>query len=323
MIPTLQSQMVHPALQHAVRSVHSMVDLAGSIQTIIADAMDLKALHAKGRLPQLLTGKAIALVFEKNSTRTRISFEVGIQRLGGIVTTLDTAGSQLSRGESMEDTAGTLGRYVDAIVHRALSHERMQAMTAHSGKPVINALTEKEHPCQVLADWMALTEHWGSLGGHTFAYVGDGNNMCHSYLLGAPMVGMDIQVATPKEYAPDPAVVALAKRLAKFAGTKVQVGHDPNTAVQGADAVATDTWISMGDEADEAARRQAFTGYMVTDELLDQANKNAVFMHCMPGHWGEEATYEVAHGPRSLIYEQAENRMWVQMALLVHLMGSS
>lgn len=311
-----------PKEMPGARAILGMEDLASSMTSILEHAIQMKAQAKAGPLPQLLSGKAILMVYEKNSTRTRVSFEVGVSRLGGIAVNLDAQTSQLSRGESIEDTAQVLSRYGDALVYRANRHDSLEALARYATVPVVNALTDREHPCQILADFMALKEHWGTLGGKVLAYVGDGNNMCHSYLLGAPLAGMDVQVATPKGYAPDPEVVARARQLAEAAGTKVMVTTDMARAVKGADAVATDTWVSMGDEAETLQRRKAFAGWTLTEELLAQhANDGAVFLHCLPGHWGEEATYELAHGPRSLIYDEAEDRMWVQMALLVHLLG--
>jgi len=314
------------------KAVLGMEDLAPVLSQIIDDAIALKAQAKVGPLPQLLAGKSILMVYEKNSTRTRVSFEVGVQRLGGIAVNLDAQTSQLSRGESIEDTAQVLSRYGDALVYRANRHDSLEALARYATVPVVNALTDREHPCQVLADFMALKEHFGrlagrtgqdpSLRGKTFAYVGDGNNMCHSYLLGAPLAGMDIQVATPKGYAPDPEVVARARQLAEAAGTKVLLTNDMARALRGAHAVATDTWVSMGDEAESLQRRKAFEGWTLSEELLaTHAAPDCVFLHCLPGHWGEEATYELAHGPRSLIHDEAEDRMWVQMALLAHLVG--
>lgn len=217
-----------------------------------------------------------------------------------------------------------LSRYVDALVYRAKDHASAVELAAHSTVPVVNALTDLEHPCQILADLQTLDEHWNgthgeALAGKTLAYIGDGNNMCHSYMLAAPYVGMDIQIATPPGYGPDPAVYAVAKALAERFGTRILLTHDVHIAVAGAHAVATDTWVSMGDEEDMNQRLSAFQGYTIDDALINEAHPDAVFMHCLPGHWGQEATHEVAHGPRSLILDQAENRMWAQMALLAHL----
>ncbi len=304
------------------RSVLGMRDMEPYLDQLLAEAQLLKAQNKAGALPQSLSGKAVLMIYEKNSTRTRVSFEVGVQRLGGIAINLDSQTSQLSRGESIEDTAQVLSRYGHALVYRANRHENLEALARYATVPVVNALTDLEHPCQILADWLTLREHLGDLKGKTFAYVGDGNNMAHSYLLGAPMVGMDIRVACPKGYDPDPAILEQAKALAERYGTKVKVVRKPEEAIAGADAVATDTWISMGDEAETVQRQKAFTGYTLSEEMLAAHAPNAIFLHCLPGHWGEEATYELAHGSRSVIYDEAENRMWAQMALLSRLLKS-
>jgi ornithine carbamoyltransferase len=215
-----------------------------------------------------------------------------------------------------------LSRYGHALVYRANRHESLEALARYASIPVVNALTDREHPCQILADWMALVEHFGDLRGKVFAYVGDGNNMCHSYMLGAPLMGMDIRVACPKGYDPDPEIVARAQALADSRGTKIHLFRAPEEAIQGAHAVATDTWVSMGDEAEMVQREKAFQGYTLTEPMMAKhAAPGAVFLHCLPGHWGQEATYDLAHGERSLIYDEAENRMWAQMALLVRLVA--
>ncbi|MEA3144076.1 MAG: ornithine carbamoyltransferase [Thermoplasmata archaeon] len=316
---------IRAAAVPGARSVLGMQDVAPYLGELLEDAMALKAQGRKGPLPQSLAGKAILMIYEKNSTRTRVSFEVGVQRLGGIAINLDSQTSQLSRGESMEDTAQVLSRYGHALVYRANRHDSLEALARYATVPVVNALTDKEHPCQILADWMTLAEHYGGvakLRGKVFCYVGDGNNMLHSYLLGAAMAGMHVQAACPKGYEPDPDVLEQAKAIAAANGTRIVVFRKPEQALDGADVVATDTWVSMGDEAEMVQRQKAFAGYTLTEELLAaHAAPGAVFLHCLPGHWGEEATYELAHGPRSLIYDEAENRMWAQMALLVRLVG--
>lgn len=305
----------------SVPHVHGMLDVANDLDALLAHALRLKQSAAAGPLAPVLAGKTILLLFEKNSTRTRISLESGIQRLGGDAIVLDAATSQMARGESLEDTARVLSRYVDAIVYRAKDHASLTGLSEHATVPVVNALTDREHPLQILADWMTLKEAWGSFEGKRFAYVGDGNNVCHSYLLGAPLVGMDIAVASPAGFGPDADIVALARKLAQVAGTRVTVTTDPVKAVHGAHAVATDTWVSMGDEAEQQHRLAAFRGFTVDAALMAKATKDALFLHCLPGHWGQEATYEVAHGPQSRIYDEAENRMWTQMALLARLVG--
>jgi ornithine carbamoyltransferase len=306
------------------RSVLGMEDVAPYLGDLLREALALKAQGRSGPLPQSLAGKAILMVYEKNSTRTRVSFEVGVQRLGGIAVNLDAQTSQLARGETMEDTAQVLSRYGHALVYRANRHDSLEALARYATVPVVNALTDKEHPCQILADWLTLVERFGgleALRGKVFSYVGDGNNMLHSYLLGAPLVGMHVQAACPKGYEPDPEVLERAKALAARAGTRIAIVRRPEQALEGAHVVATDTWVSMGDEAESVQRNKAFAGYTLTEEMLAaHAAPGAVFLHCLPGHWGEEATYELAHGPRSLIFDEAENRMWAQMALLVRLL---
>lgn len=298
--------------------VLGMADVADRLGRILASAQKLKG-HINGKA-KALEGKSVLLVLEKNSTRTRVSLEIGVRKLGGHVVVLDAATSQMGRGESIEDTAQVLSRYADAIVYRANKHTDIEQMARHARVPVVNALSELEHPLQVLADWMTLVEKWGALRGRTFAYVGDGNNMCNSYLLGAAIAGMHVRIATPAGFEPHPAVVEQAEVWARQNGTTVWLGTDPHDAVVGADAVATDTWISMGSETEADERRSAFVGFTVDDAMMDAAGPGALFMHCLPGHWGEEATHAVAHGPRSVAYDQAENRMWVQMALLVDLL---
>ncbi|HLE46844.1 MAG TPA: ornithine carbamoyltransferase, partial [Candidatus Thermoplasmatota archaeon] len=206
------------------------------------------------------------------------------------------------------------------------SHAACSELARHANVPVVNALTDVEHPCQILADYLTLAEHFDSvdgsgLPGKTLAYVGDGNNVCNSYLLGAPLAGLDIRVATPKGYEPPAHIVERAKALAAAYGTEVTLTHNPFDAVDGAHAVATDTWVSMGDESEENDRLADFVGFTVDETLMDAAHPDAVFIHCLPGHWGHEATHEIAHGPRSLILPEAENRMWAQMALILHLLG--
>lgn len=306
--------------------VLGMEDLDGHLPHLIHRTQQLKQAASKGALPASLAGKSVVVIFEKNSTRTRVSFDVGIQRLGGVCSILDSQSSQLARGESMEDTAKVLSRYGDAIVHRANSHEALTALAEHATVPVVNALTDREHPCQVLADLTTLAEHWSAgpdpgLAGRTLAYIGDGNNMCHSYLLGAAIAGMHVSIAAPDGYGPDADVVERATQLARERGGSVTLTTSPEKAIAGADAVATDTWISMGDEDEATARLEAFEGYTIDQALMDHAAPDAVFLHCLPGHWGHEATHDVAHGPASLILDEAENRMWTQMALMAHLLG--
>jgi ornithine carbamoyltransferase len=305
-----------------------ILDLGDTLSQIIAHALELKAQAKTGPLPQLLSGTAAALVFENPSTRTRVSLELGIARLGGATTTLDAQTSQLGRGESIEDTAGALCGYVDAMVVRAKTHNTLQEFAHHSKVPVINALTDKEHPLQALADIMTMAECFPSgdedplsgLKGLTFAWIGDGNNVCHSVLLAAAQAGMHLKVATPPSYAPEKNVLEQVEKLARQNGGSLLLTNDPEEAATGAHVIETDTWRSMGTEQQTLKRLLAFQGYTIDAQIMQLAQPHAVFLHCMPGHWGEEATHAVAHGPQSKIFQEAENRMWTQMAVLVALM---
>jgi ornithine carbamoyltransferase len=262
----------------------------------------------------------VAVLFDKASTRTRISFEVGIAELGGHPMIMDAALSQLGRGEPIADTARVLGRHVAAVVWRTSGQERLQEMADHAGVPVLNGLTDAYHPCQVLADLQTVRERAGRLAGLTLAYVGDGaNNMAHSYLLGGVLAGMEVRIGAPAGFQPDPAVLARGIALARTTGGSVQVTDDPAAAVAGADAVATDTWISMGQEHDGLDRERSFAPYAVTAALLGRAAPGAVVLHCLPAYRGKEIAAEVIDGPQSAVWDQAENRRHVQKAILAFL----
>jgi len=266
-----------------------------------------------------LAGRNVALIFDKPSLRTRVSFEVGIRRLGGATTTLTGAEVGVGSRETPEDVARTLSRYVDAIVIRMLSHATLVRLAAASEVPVVNALSEHEHPCQALADLVTIQEHLGGFRNRTLAFLGDGNNVCQSLLLAGAAVGLNVRVASPRGYEPDPAVVQHALALGRRTGAAIEVLDDPTAAVRGADAVYTDVWASMGDEAEAAERRRAFVPYRLTTELLRGA-PDAVVMHCLPAHRGEEIEAEVIDGPRSVVFDQAENRLYAQQALLLLLL---
>jgi ornithine carbamoyltransferase len=281
-------------------------------------AADMKSAPEKYRA--VLAGKTLALLFDKPSTRTRVSFQVGIFQLGGLALQLRTSDLQLGRGETLADTARVLSSYVDAIVARTGAHADLVELAKHARVPVINGLTDLLHPCQALSDYFTLAERKGNLQGRKITYVGDGNNMCHSLLYGANKVGMDIAVATPAGYEPKSIIVKSATREAKTAGVTVVLTHDPVAAVQGADAIYTDTWVSMGQEGEEQARQQALRGYQVDAELLSKAKADATFMHCLPAHRGQEVTDDVIDGPQSAVWLQAENRLHVQKAILYLLM---
>jgi ornithine carbamoyltransferase len=268
----------------------------------------------------LLAAKSAVLIFEKASTRTRVSFEVGLAKLGATATFLSTRDIQMGRGESIEDTSLVLSRYADVLVYRAYRSEDVQALAEHATVPVINALDDVEHPCQVAADLLTIQEKLGRLAGVRFLYVGDGNNMCHSYLIGGAMAGMHVTVATPPGYEPSDAIVAEARSIAQASGGSVTLTHDVDSAFDDQEVVATDTWVSMGDEDEKEQRLHDFSGYTVTRDRLERAN-DAIFLHCLPAYYGFEADKEVVHGPRSAVFDEAENRLWAQMAILIWLLA--
>ncbi len=317
----MRSPVAEP-LRSDVPHLLSIADLDGTtIADVVEHALALKTLAPGDGRAALLAGRWVALLFDKPSLRTRVSFEVGIQRLGGGTTTL--AGSEIGLGsrEPLGDIARTLSRYVDAIVVRMLSHEGMTELAAASSVPVINALSNREHPCQALADLVTLREHLGSLRGRKLAYVGDGNNVCHSLLLAGAAVGLTVRVASPRGYEPDRAIVEHAAHTARRNGALVEIVNDPATAVRGVDAVYTDVWASMGSEDEADARRRAFAGFRVTTDLLAHSPA-ALVLHCLPAHRGEEIDADVIDGPRSVVFDQAENRLHAQQALLVHLLNA-
>jgi ornithine carbamoyltransferase len=305
------------------RDLLSVADLsANEVRRVYETATQLKAeframrRHARPPLP----GRTLAMLFQKPSLRTRVSFEAGMAQLGGhaIYLTHDVV---LGARESVRDVASNLERMVDAIVVRTGSHEVALELAAQADVPVINGLTLREHPCQALADIFTIREHVGRLEGVVVAFVGDGNNVYHSLALLGAAFGMEIRLAHPPGYAPNERIVTRARELADETGARLRFGHDPIDAVQGAAVVYTDAWTSMGQEAETEERRDAFAVYRVDDALLDAAGPNAMAMHCLPAHRGEEITSAVMDGPRSLIWEQSENRLHVQKALLVELLG--
>ncbi|MBI4393549.1 MAG: ornithine carbamoyltransferase [Euryarchaeota archaeon] len=304
-----------------MRDLISMADAKGSLDDILSAAAAYKADPKAVSDRRPLAGKAVALIFEKTSTRTRVSFERGVSLLGAQPIVLNKADTQFGRGESIADTARVLSRYCDALVYRTFEHSNVEELAAHAGVPVINSLSNREHPCQVLADLLTIKEKKGRLKGLRFAYVGDGNNMCNSYLLGGALAGMHVTVAAPDGYTADPEVAALACELASAAGGSITETHDPKEAVEDVDVVATDTWVSMGDEGEKEERIAAFKGYTVDSDLMGLADKEAIFLHCMPAYYGYEVSEEVAYGPQSVMFDEAENRLWAQMAVMTHLLG--
>src|SRR5580765_3563530 len=281
---------------------------------LLALTADIKSNPA--RYAETLRGKFLALIFEKPSLRTRVTFEVGIQSMGGSVVFLDHTQARLGERESIADVARNLERWVHGIVARVYEQRVLEEMAASAQIPVINALSDKFHPCQALADFFTLEEKFGSLRGFKLAYVGDGNNVCHSLIFLAARLGVHIRIATPANYTPDADVLADAKRVAKDTRSKIELFTDPTEAVAGAQAVYTDSWTSMGFEAEEKIRRNIFKPYQVNRKLLEQAAENAAFMHCLPAHRGAEVTDEVLDGPSSIVLDQSENRMYVQKAIL-------
>jgi ornithine carbamoyltransferase len=268
-----------------------------------------------------LAGRSFALIFEKPSLRTRVTFEVGIASLGGTSIFLDHTASHLGDREPIADVAKCLERWVHGIVARVFTQESLDQLAAHARIPVINALSDRFHPCQALADFFTLEERFGNLRGLKFAYIGDGNNMCHSLLSTAARVGAHVRIATPAGYEPDAAIVADAKRAARETRGKIEILRSPEEAVAGAQAVYTDVWASMGQEQEAAAREAAFAGYQVNEVLLSRAASDAVFMHCLPAHCGLEVTDGVMDSKRSIVIDQAENRLHVQKAILLTLLN--
>lgn len=301
------------------RDLLKITDAKDRLHSLLETASALKTSLGKNGALDVAKGRTLGLIFEKASTRTRVSFELAAKKLGADVITLQKNDIQLGRGETIKDTARVLSSYLDALMYRAFQAADVRELARHATIPVINGLDDEEHPCQILADFLTLKEHFGSLKGLEFCYVGDGdNNVAHSYLLGAPLAGMNVRILSPKAYQPSPEWVERANALAAQHGTTVTIGTLSAKALLGADVIATDTWISMGDEKEERARLKAFKGYLVDERLLSQTRKGGtVFLHCLPAHYGQECTEAVAHGPQSLVFQEAENRLWAQMAILV------
>ncbi|TMJ11239.1 MAG: ornithine carbamoyltransferase [Bacillati bacterium ANGP1] len=295
----------------------SMDDLSPEeVLRVLDTATDLKRRAKAGDRPVLLAGRVLAMIFEKPSLRTRVTFEVGMWELGGHAVYLAPQDVQLGARESVPDVARNLERWVGGIMARTFAHRTVQTLAEHARIPVINGLSDLEHPCQTLGDLLTIRERFGHLDGLRVAWVGDGNNVCHSLLLGAAKVGMHVAVATPARYAPDPAIVARAREIAPASGSRIEVGTDAKAAARGADVIYTDVWVSMGQEAEREAKIKVFSGYQVNGALTAQAAARAVVMHCLPAHRGEEITSEVLDGPQSIVFEQAENRLHAQKALL-------
>ncbi len=296
----------------------SITDIDGyELESIVSDALRLKKLKSAGTAHEYLRGKSLGMIFEKASTRTRVSFEVGMTDLGGHALFLNPRDMQLGRGEEIRDTARVLARYVDAVMIRAYEHATIEEFARYATVPVINGLSNSLHPCQVLADIMTLTERFSDLRDLRLAWIGDGNNVCNTWILSAAMTGMEIIVASPPGYQPGESLV----EQARAAGGRVRVVSDPAEAVRDADVLYTDIWVSMGDEEERAERMRALKDYTIDSRLLAQASPDALVMHCLPAHRGEEITDEVLEGPQSIVWDQAENRLHAQKALLVRLLA--
>ncbi|MGE5474033.1 MAG: ornithine carbamoyltransferase [Ignavibacteriales bacterium] len=299
------------------------IDKLSKIQIIeIFDlAKELKNMQKNGVEHNFLKGKTLGMIFEKSSTRTRVSFEVGMFQLGGSALFLNSSDIQLGRGETIEDTARVLSRYLDGIMIRTFSHDKVLALAKSSSIPVINGLSDLYHPCQALADIFTLLETGRELLNLKIAYIGDGNNVAHSLLQICAILGIDISIATPEKFKCNDAIVEQAIALTRSSGSRIIITHNPEEAVEDADAVYTDTWVSMGTENEKAKRIAEFKGFSVTKELMALARQNAVFMHCLPAYRGHEVSSEVIDSARSIVLDQAENRLHVQKAILTLLIS--
>lgn len=290
---------------------------AATLRRIVDKAAALKSARAKGQAEALLPGKKLAMIFEKNSTRTRVSFEVAIMELGGHALSFNGNELQLGRGETVADTARVLSRYVDAIMLRCHSHTKLEELAQNASVPVINGLTEYSHPCQIMADILTFEEHCGPIKGRTIAWVGDGNNVAQSWIHAAALFDCTLKIACPQKLNPLPQVVEWAKKK----GGVIEITDSPQKAVAGADCVITDTWVSMGDP-DAEAQVALLAPYQVNEALMKQASSKAIFLHCLPAHRGEEVTAGVIDGPQSKVFDEAENRLHVQKAILLWCLGA-
>lgn len=299
----------------SLRHFLTLLDLSSEeLKRLIERAIELKAMQKSGELYEPLKNRVLGMIFEKSSTRTRVSFEAGMAQFGGHAIFLSPRDTQLGRGEPVEDTARVLSRMADLIMIRTFEHEKIETFAAHSDVPVINALTDMYHPCQLLADVQAYVEHRGDIAGKTIAWIGDGNNMCHSYINAARQFGFKLNIACPEGYEPDASLV-------EAASDSVRVIRDAREAANGADLVTTDVWASMGQEEEQKIREKAFANYEVNDAVMASAKADAVFMHCLPAHRGEEVSASVIDGKQSIVWDQAENRLHAQKALMEFLMG--
>ena len=296
-------------------SLLSISDIKEDVGNIIDLAIRIKAGNVEDKP---LEGKTLAMIFQKSSTRTRVSFDVGMYQLGGRAIFLSSNDLQMGRGEPISDTAKVLSRFVDGIMIRAIEHIDVVELAKYSDVPVISGLTNLEHPCQALADMLTIKEHFGSFENKKICFVGDGNNVCNSLLLIAPLLGMDMSVACPKGYEPNDEILKTARKYAGENNTEIIVSDDLKIALNDVDIVYTDVWVSMGDEDEANQREMDLSPYQVNKELMDLANENAIFMHCLPAVRGQEVSSEVIDGPQSVVFDEAENRLHAQKAVLYH-----
>ncbi|WP_293265311.1 ornithine carbamoyltransferase [Neptunomonas sp.] len=283
------------------------------LKQIIKRAIELKAIRNRGEVYSPLNNKVMAMIFEKSSTRTRVSFEAGMSQLGGHAMFLSSRDTQLGRGEPIEDSARVISSMVDIVMIRTFGHDIIETFAKHSTVPVINALTDDYHPCQLLADMQCFFEHRGDIKGKTVTWIGDGNNMCHSYINAAALLDFTLNIACPEGFDPDPALVSKHH-------DRVNIFRDPKEAVKGSHLLVTDVWASMGQEDEQEARLKSFEGYQVNQTLMDMAHQDAIFMHCLPAHRGEEVSHEMMDDPRSVVFNEAENRLHAQKALIEFLL---
>ncbi len=304
------------------RDLLSVYDLSTQeVADILTLAKELKQKVKQGKEHHLLKGKTLGMIFEKSSTRTRVSFEVGMWQLGGQALFLSSRDLQIGRGEPVKDTARVLSRFLDGIMIRTYSHAEVEELAQYASIPVINGLTDLLHPCQALTDIFTAMEYKGDLKGRKMTFIGDGNNMVHSLMHSCAKVGMDFALAAPLGYLPDPAIVAEAEADAKINGSKITISQDPFAAAKDADVLYTDVWSSMGQEAEQAVRQKAFAGFQINSELMAVARPDAIVLHCLPAHRGEEITEDVFEGPQSAVFDQAENRLHVQKAIMALLLA--
>jgi len=300
-------------MRHFLTLLDITPDEAGHI---LARAAELKAMQKSGTPHRTLAGKTLAMIFDKASTRTRVSFETGMYQLGGHALFLHSGSTQLGRGEPVEDSARVISRMVDGVMIRTFAQENIQQFAKYSSVPVINGLTDLTHPCQILTDVFTYQEHRGDIAGKTVAWIGDGNNMAHSWINGAVSFGYKLNIACPEGYCPDTKMLAAAHTL----NAEIVLANDPLAAARNADLVTTDVWASMGQEDEQATREKAFAGFQVNADVMAEAKPDALFMHCLPAHRGEEVAAEVMDGPQSVVWDEAENRLHAQKALLEFLL---